>query len=184
MKTEPMQTSGPAASEMGQAESNRPERSPEPSPFHLTKILVPVDFSDRSKKALRYAVAFAKQFGAGITLLHVLPLTTLPGTEYEATDFPALQEKLRAEAAEKLNAFSRDEIGASTPVQTLVEVGAAPREVTDVAARLEIDLIVISTHGYTGLKHVLLGSVAESIVRHAKCPVLVVREKEHEFITA
>jgi nucleotide-binding universal stress UspA family protein len=64
----------------------------------------------------------------------------------------------------------------------VVRLGHPYQEITDAARELKVDLIVISTHGYTGLKHVLLGSTAERIVRHAPCPVLTVREKEQDFV--
>jgi nucleotide-binding universal stress UspA family protein len=66
----------------------------------------------------------------------------------------------------------------------MVRIGSAWQEITEIARDRDIDLIIIGTHGYTGLKHLVLGSTAEKVVRHAPCPVLTVREKEHEFVDA
>ena len=68
------------------------------------------------------------------------------------------------------------------PINTLVRVGSPAREIVEVATDLNADIIVISTHGRTGFKHVLIGSVAENVVQRAPCPVLIVREREHEFL--
>jgi len=139
-----------------------------PTPFSLKDILVPIDFSDCSKKALRYAVPFAKQFGATITLLHVVHVNYSAGPEFGAIDFPLIEADLRKSAEKQLAELAATEIQQQAPAQTLVRIG---QEVAE-----------ISTHGRTGLKHVFMGSVAENVIRRATCPVLVVREQEHEFI--
>jgi universal stress protein A len=153
------------------------------APFHLKKILVPVDFSDCAKKALRYAIPFAELHRAEIVLLYVAPSSTYVGGEYGMIDVTALDADLRATGEKRLKDFAVEEIPAKLVSQTVVRGGSATTEIVDLAEKLPADLIVISTHGYSGLKHVLLGSVAEHVVRHAPCPVLVVREKEHEFLT-
>jgi nucleotide-binding universal stress UspA family protein len=80
-----------------------------------------------------------------------------------------------------LNDFVRD-IGNSVKTQAIIRIGQPASEIVDVAQELQSDLIILSTRGRSGLAHVFLGSTAEKVVRHAPCPVLVVREKEHEFI--
>jgi universal stress protein A len=150
-----------------------------PSMLRMKKILVPIDFSDASSKALRYAVSLAQQFGAKITLLHVLePLPYPPDITYlpigQGLPVKATQEKLDEMAHATVEAYLLD--GA------LVRAGRAFDAITETARKLKADLIVISTHGYTGLRHVLLGSTAERVVRYAPCPVFTVRERERDFV--
>jgi nucleotide-binding universal stress UspA family protein len=154
------------------------------SSFELKKVLVPVDFSPCSRKALRYALAFARQFQARLTLLHVLPANYFIGSEFGPIDFPLPETELRQGAERELAAVAAREVGAATPVETVVRQGQPVQEIVRFAGEAEIDLVILSTHGRTGLKHVLMGSVAENVVRYAPCPVLVVREFEHEFLGA
>ena len=151
------------------------------APFRLKKILVPIDFSDCSKKALQYALPLAKQHEAAITLLYVVPTPFTVG-EYGGVNYASLEADLRASADKQLATLAADEVRGRVAVDTLVSTGPPAAEIIEVAKRVLADLIVISTHGRTGLKHVFLGSVAENVVRHAPCPVLVVRESEHEFL--
>lgn len=150
-------------------------------PLKLKRILVPLDFSDHSMKALHYAAAFAGQFGANLTLLHVVQPIAYPAEPgYSALEVPVvIEETLRKDAAAKLSALGGElqEIN----VKSLVRTGQPYYEITTAARELGVDLIIIATHGYTGLKHAFLGSTAERVVRHAPCPVLTVREREHEF---
>jgi universal stress protein A len=151
--------------------------------FGLHKILVPVDFSACSAKALDYALAFARPAHAEIILLHVVEPVCLPMYGQEITaDYSALQASLRNTAREHLAEFSRGKGAADSPMKLRVSEGSSWGEIVDTAKREGVDLIVLSTHGHTGLRHVLLGSTAERVVRHATCPVLVVRDKEHDFI--
>jgi len=153
-----------------------------PSPFRLKRILVPIDFSDCSKKALQYAVPLAKQHQAAITLLYVVATPAYAAGEYGGIDYTSLEAEARAGADEALAALVVDEIRGEVPADTVVCSGSTAFEIIEAAKRLPADMIVVSTHGRTGLKHVLLGSVAENVVRHAPCPVLVVREREHDFL--
>ncbi len=147
----------------------------------VRRILVPLDFSESSYKALAYASALAKQFGARITLLHVVQMSYMVG-EYGAIELPELEVQLTTSARTKLESVAREKVPAGQVDGTLIRVGPAVSEIANTAKETNADLLVISTHGYTGLKRIVLGSVAENVVRHAPCPVLVVREKEHEFI--
>jgi universal stress protein A len=147
----------------------------------LNSILVPIDFSAESEKALAYAVPFARQFGAKLTLLHVVEPVVTPDF---AKSFPLAMEndKLMAECRRHLERIVKDsEIEPRLVEKTLVRYGRTFNEIADAARTLRVDLIIISTHGYTGLKHTLLGSTTERVVRHAPCPVLVVRPREHDF---
>jgi len=143
--------------------------------FRLKKILVPMDFSDCSKKALQYALPLAKQFGSEIILVHVMPYAVQP-PETILADTHSIDA-----SGKVLNDLLR-EISSTVTARASLRVGSPHAEIVEAAKESEADLIVLSTHGHSGLAHMLLGSTAERVVRHAPCPVLVVREKEHEFI--
>ncbi len=156
--------------------------SPAASLFRLKSILVPIDFSDCSKKALQYAIPFARQHEASLTLLYVVPRPNYVGGEYTGLDYAQLEADQSASEAERLEALAGAEVRGQVPAKSLIRTGFPVVEILEAAKALPADLIVISTHGRTGLKHVFLGSVAEAVVRRAPCPVLVVREHEHEFV--
>ncbi|HUL51570.1 MAG TPA: universal stress protein [Candidatus Nitrosotalea sp.] len=151
------------------------------TPFKVQRILVPVDFSDCSKKALRYAIPFAKEHQAAITLLYVVA-PAYGGGEYGGIDYAQLEATMTEGAGKELAKLAADEAQEGVATDTLVRVGSPHREIIETARSLPADLIVISTHGRTGLKHVFLGSVAEHVVQRAPCPVFVVREREHEIL--
>lgn len=151
------------------------------SPFCIQKILVPVDFSECSRKALRYAVPFAKQFGASIALVYVTQINYAVG-EFGMVDSPLMEGQLRDAADAALEKLLREEIGGAVPATKQTRIGRPASEIAAAAKEMDADLIIISTHGHTGLKHVFLGSVTENVARVAPCPVLVVREEEHEFL--
>jgi nucleotide-binding universal stress UspA family protein len=158
-----------------------PETANEPLPiFKLRRILVPVDFSNCSKKALQYAVPFARQFEAGIVLLYVVQ-PYIPVPEMSTVDVGLVQMQMREGGLKELAAL-KDTVAAEVPVETVMRMGNPHLEIIRAARELGIDLIVLSTHGRSGLAHVFMGSVTERVVRHASCPVLVVREGEHEFV--
>ena len=152
-----------------------------PTLFKLHRILVPIDFSWPSKKALEYALPFARQFGAKITLVFVLEPPVYTGdigyVPLEVDDGGSLKA-----ASEKLAELASQAIDPGLLDKTLVRTGRPFQEIADAARELDADLIIIATHRYTGLKHVFLGSTVERVVRHAPCPVLTVREEEHEFV--
>lgn len=136
----------------------------------LHKVLVPIDFSNRSKKALQYAILFAKQFDASLVLLHVLTQPAAADVEYE----DQWKLRLRSWACEFVPAGIRTEIA--------VTRGAGAIEIVNEAKNMAIDLMVISTHGRMGRARALAGSLAERLVQLAPCPVLVIHEREHDFI--
>lgn len=146
---------------------------------HMEKILVPTDFSELSEHALQYAVRFAELFGPQIMLLHVVE----PAGSSGFTEMPRYLDSTdyeRQTAKQNLNAMCKR--FAAAKLHGVMRTGFAGIEIVDAAKELDVDLIVIATHGYTGWKHFCIGSTAEQVVRTAGCPVLVVREKEHEFI--
>jgi nucleotide-binding universal stress UspA family protein len=148
-----------------------------PALLRVRSILVPLDFSPPSKKALSYALSVARQFKAKLTLLNVVEPA---GTPDFAASFPLVMEDERLMAAAKKE-MERAAKAARVPrgilEKVLVRFGRSFHEITEAARTRKVDLIIISTHGYTGLKHALLGSTTERVVRHAPCPVLVVRQR-------
>jgi universal stress protein A len=186
MKIKPTRNPGGVALELGPDDPAIPTARPDlesaaPPLFKIRRILVPIDFSPCSKKALHYAIPFAKQFGARLCLLYVgQGYYLLP--DLAPTDIHAYKMTEQADAAGKLASFATQEIPPTLAVDILVKNGQPALEIAEAAKNIGADLIVISTHGYTGVKHVWFGSIAEQVVRHAACPVLVVRESEHEFV--
>ena len=143
----------------------------------IKSIMVPIDFSPGNQEALSFARAFADQFGAKLTLVHV---SEPMGTPDFAASFPLVMEadRILAKLLADLNALVKErKIPARLIERTLVRQGRSFHEIAEAARVLKVDLIIIATHGYTGLKHALLGSTAERVVQHAPCPVLVVRER-------
>jgi universal stress protein A len=148
--------------------------------FQLKRILVPVDFSTCSKKALAYAVPFAKQFGAEIVIAYVVQ-PYIPVPEMGAVDTTAVLAQMREggkSELEKLHLSITDDV----KIKTSLRVGHPAQEIVKAAAEIDADLILLSTHGRTGLGRAFFGSVAEHVTRYARCPVLTVREREHEFV--
>lgn len=168
---------------MSTPENSTPATPPAVAPPRIRRILVPLDFSENARKAVRYAVSFARQFGATITLLHVVePLIYPADSGFVPVEAQTWEGNLVKETQSRLDALSRQEIPADLEVEALVTTGNAFNEIAEIAREREIDLLIITTHGYTGLKHLFLGSTAERVVRHAPCPVMVVRQTEHDFV--
>lgn len=151
--------------------------------IRLQKILLPTDFSNYSATATKYACELATKFDAELHFLHTLELhlTSTPAFGMGLA-LPTYINESRA-AAEKSLAGVLDPqwLTGRTVIQAVVE-GSPKVEIIRYARAKEIDLIVLSTHGRTGLAHVIIGSVAESIVRTAPCPVLTVRPEGHQFV--
>jgi nucleotide-binding universal stress UspA family protein len=139
----------------------------------IRRLLFPTDFSEGSRQAIAPTVALARQFDAAITLVYVLPTTFPAEFSHLGLNFEA--HRLTAESQRSLAAFRERELPPDISIQAVVKEGGAPFQIAETAREVEADLIVLSTHGYTGLKHALLGSTAERVVRHAPCPVLVFR---------
>ena len=139
------------------------------------RILVPVDFSDCSVEGLNYAIQFADRFAATIFVLAVVNL----GYSYSADglpmyDFSALEEAARRQAEQDMAGFVRRVNFGGVRFETAIDVGSPVDRICAFAERHQTDLIISSTHGRTGLQHVLMGSTAEQMLRRAQCPVLIV----------
>ncbi len=149
------------------------------APFRLKKILVPMDFSELSKAALPWATFLAERFTAEVVLLHVVekfPIDYLLGRELASHTIMPLMKQAEADleraAADLAKSFG-------VRISAVVRAGKPHVEICEAAKMLGADLIVLTTHGYTGLKHVWLGSTAERVVRQARRPVLIVRPTKH-----
>jgi nucleotide-binding universal stress UspA family protein len=144
----------------------------------IKRILVPVDFSPHSVSALDYAAQFAKPFKAELMLLHVVePIYyTVPDfTGGAAASMATVIEEQRQSARSELIRIERDCTKRRIKVRTLLQTGvAAYQAIVSSAKRLKADMIIMATHGRTGLTHLLMGSVAEHVVRAAPCPVLTI----------
>ena len=139
------------------------------------KILVPVDFSDCSMTGLGYAKALAKEFKAKMILLHSIALQYyIASDEYARYDLPLLMEQTENVAKQQMRDLVQRTNWNGIEIETSIQIGHAGQEICAEASDRKADLVAISTHGRTGFKHVLLGSTAEYVVRHASCPVLVV----------
>ncbi len=182
MKIKPSNNSGSVLVELGPEEAQLPAAEFAPlSVFNLRKILVPLDFSDCSRKALEYAIPLAEQFHATLVLLHVAE-PYYPTADSFTLDVNFVNEQTSQAAIKELAEWIEKEVPAEVETRRVVRLGNPFDEIVHVAESMGLDLIVLSTHGRTGLKHLLMGSVAERVVQHAPCPVLVVREREKEFI--
>jgi nucleotide-binding universal stress UspA family protein len=146
----------------------------------LDRILVPTDFSDCAQQALTYATELAKRFEAELHLLHaVQPPVTVYAHAAPLPEEVMHPEKPAQKELEEIEVPGAEQLG---QVQRHIRTGAAFVEIVRFAKEQDVDLIVIGTHGRSGLTHVLLGSVAEKVVRKASCPVLTVRPEGHQFV--
>jgi nucleotide-binding universal stress UspA family protein len=152
----------------------------------LKNILVATDFSEPSDAALRYGRALAQNFKATLHVVHVVgQMSSLVyGAEAYAGSIPELQQDVEDAARKQLDDLLVDHDAHPLPTRCILLTSNAPAvAIVDYAGRERIDLIVTGTHGRGGVAHLLMGSVAERVVRTAPCPVLTVRHPEHEFIT-
>ena len=149
--------------------------------FAPKRILVPTDFSDYSDNALRYAIDIARQYGAKVLLLHVIDENIQQCTfEYCLTDdvMKQIEQESKIRTAEKF----REEINrlgentSDVAIESIVKRGIPYDEILREQVEKNIDLIVIASHGRTGISRILIGSVAEKVMREAKCPVMLLRK--------
>jgi universal stress protein A len=172
MKTK--KSAGNASAPKARAKKSAPKAAAlKPLSLRIKEILVPVDFSEHSREAMRYALAFAERFQARVALVHIVEQLVYPGDwVFAPVPGPAYVTERTDDLVARLRQFAG---AAGKEIVPVVRIGRAWQQVVEVAAQRKSDLIITATHGHTGLKHVLLGSVAEKIVRHAHCPVLTCR---------
>jgi universal stress protein A len=176
MKVKPSPKRGKVVMEVGRSDAPILARAAA-APLAMDRVLVPVDFSESSERAVERATAFAKVCGGSVILLHVVEIS-YSYADVAVFDQAALERDLMTGAEQRLAKMVEACEAEGVQAKFLVRSGRSARVIADVAAEEKADLIVISTHGYTGLKHVLLGSTAENVVRYAPCPVLVLRRPE------
>ena len=143
--------------------------------IHIKRILVPIDFSASSLEALAYASQLTQRFGAELLVLHVVEPVYAAEPNVGSADLTTLLDEQERIADEQLARISANLSKQGQRVRTQVECGVPAQAIVEVANDSATDLIVIATHGRTGLSHMLIGSVAERVVRLANCPVLTIR---------
>jgi nucleotide-binding universal stress UspA family protein len=152
----------------------------------IKEIMAPTDFSEPSEIALRYAKALAENFHARLHLVHVLDENALiyPWTSPDGTPIAlgAARTELEQVTADRLGKLLTAEEREKFSAQVEILVGSPFLEIIHYAKAQSIDLIILGTHGRGPIAHMLMGSVAEKVVRKAPCPVLTVRHPEHEFV--
>jgi len=158
--------------------SSVPQPRDNPLQFKIEKILLPLDFSPTSMEALDYAVWLAKQFRAAIHLAHVYPPdeASAPGGGHLLFQSAEAIERLN----EELTGIHQKHLPIFRPENCHIRGGQPYQEIVRLAREIDADLIVLATRGHSGLKHLLLGSTAERVVRSAPCPVLVTRKRKRK----
>jgi nucleotide-binding universal stress UspA family protein len=149
----------------------------------IRTILLPTDFSDCGNYALAYAASLARKFSASIICVHVIePIVPTVGYSGMTEPLPIadISEQLEDSAERELPKLAECEECSGLTVEELIVHGEAASEIVRVAQERNVDLIVIASHGRTGLGRILFGSTAEAVVRHASCPVLVVKQTQEE----
>ena len=148
----------------------------------IEKILCPVDYSEFSEYGLDYALHLAEMIGAELHLLHVVEVPLMPS--YPITGMPGLGmpvEELDAGANDRMDEIVEECRNEHKATHGTVRTGTPFLEIINYAKELPADMVVMGTHGRTGLKHMLIGSVAEKVVRKSPCPVLTVKHPHHDF---
>lgn len=144
---------------------------------NIKKVLIPIDFSDYSKNSLRYSVNFTRCFNAELILIYVIePVIYPPDFSMGQIAVPAVDIDIDKRASEELQKLAKTEIPSDMKVRTFVKTGKPFVEIIETAAAENIDLIIIASHGHSGVEHILFGSTADKVVRKAPCPVLTLRE--------
>ena len=151
----------------------------------LKTVLVATDFSEASDAALAYGRALARSFGAALQVLHVAEdlITRTIGAEQYVMGYPDAQREIEAAARQQVDALLTDDDRRDLSAKGVVFTSSRPAwAIADYAKDANVDLIVMGTHGRSGISHLMMGSVAEHVLRTAPCPVLTVKHPEHEFV--
>jgi nucleotide-binding universal stress UspA family protein len=148
--------------------------------FTIRTILVPVDFSECSLAGVKYAAFLARTLGATLRLFHAIyPYTNYVFVDRAGVRLSGLVEAVQETARQEMDGLKQMDFLRGLPVQTETRPGHAVDEICAAASEPDVDLIVTSTHGHTGFKHALIGSIAEHVVRYAECPVMVIPSRRH-----
>ena len=142
----------------------------------LKRLLVPIDFSDHSKHALSYAVSIASKFTAELLLLYVVEPAVYPADlGFGQVSLSNIEEELAERAKIGLGQLVESHVAGRVKARTRVRSGRPFLEIIATATEEKTDLIIIATHGHTGVEHLIFGSTTEKVVKRAPCPVLIVR---------
>jgi nucleotide-binding universal stress UspA family protein len=152
--------------------------------LRIQNVLMATDFSEASERALEYARELARAFGASLHVMHVLEDLAAHAwtTEVYVAALPGVHEEMEKQARERLDQLVAPDREGPLQIQTVLRLGSPFVEIVRYAREAHIDLIVMGTHGRGAIAHMLLGSVAERVVRKAQCPVLTVRHEAHDFV--
>jgi nucleotide-binding universal stress UspA family protein len=144
--------------------------------MEIKSILFPTDFSEGSAEALKYAVEFADRYGAKLFVLHVIyDVAKASGWYVPHVSMDAIYKDIQEGARKELDNFGVKELGGLKNIERIVQTGVPYQEIMNCAVKNKIDMIIIGTHGRTGIDRILFGSTAAQVVRNAPCPVLTVR---------
>lgn len=149
---------------------------------NIKNILCPIDYSVYSEMALKYAVEFAEKYQAKLYLVHVLDIRVYDINDPDLYNVTIIDEETIDKLRERLLKCVNEDTKSKISVEAIIIQGVPFAEIIRTAKECKIDLIVLGTHGRTGLSHAIMGSVAEKVVRKAPCPVLTIRHPEHDFI--
>ncbi|MCX5803779.1 MAG: universal stress protein [Proteobacteria bacterium] len=145
------------------------------------KIVCPIDFSEFTDEILKYAVNITKKFNAELHLIHIIPNLNY-FTPYESFLTPenlvAIEKNIEKEVEKDFEKVTKD---IDMPLKKIVKTGVTFVEIIDYIKEEDIDLVVMGTHGRSGIEHILIGSVAEKVVRKSPCPVLTIRPRGRKF---
>ena len=149
----------------------------------IEKILFPTDFSEHSTHAFGYALSFAKEYGARLYMLHVVEDVQYLANAYmfDVPIMPSFADMEQSRLTEMQEFIDREASDEAIEIEKAIRHGRPFIEIIQTARDENVDLIVIATHGRSGLEHVFFGSTAEKVVRKAPCPVLSIRLPGHEF---
>jgi nucleotide-binding universal stress UspA family protein len=143
--------------------------------MEIKSILFPTDFSEGSAEALKYAVEFANRYGAKLYVLHVIyDVAKASGWYVPHVSMDAIYKDIQEGARKELDNFGVNELGGLKNIERIVLTGVPYQEIMNCAVKNKIDMIIIGTHGRTGIDRILFGSTAAQVVRNAPCPVLTV----------
>jgi len=144
--------------------------------MEIKSILFPTDFSEGSAEALKYAVEFANRYGAKLYVLHVIyDVAKASGWYVPHVSMDAIYKDIQEGARKELDNFAVNELGGLKNIERIVQTGVPYQEIMNCAVKNKVDMIIIGTHGRTGIDRILFGSTAAQVVRNAPCPVLTVR---------
>ncbi len=167
--------SKPSARKKGKKSSPKVSPRRRDSRLTLNRILVPIDFSTYSKGALQYAIPLARSFDAELVLVYVVEPAVYPADfSFGQVGFPTVEEELRNRGSEELSKLIAEQIPRGVTARKVIRTGKPYLEILE-AARLEkADMLVIATHGHSGVEHILFGSTAEKVIKKATCAVVVI----------